>query len=154
MNMPQDHKGLALCMTGWPRTSSVDASEKSETMWIDNLETRAHILMECPRFTKDHIASQAPSLKDLVQFLTSNPSAFAFPTRETPLIVLYTRKTHHYQAWPCVLTFLRFCLSMYVVSAFIRNRRSQDAASCVYRQTPSTAQWLSTDPAKGVTNSG
>ena len=135
MDMPQDHGGLALCTTGWPRTSSADASEKSETMWIDNLETRAHLLMECPRFAKDHIASQAPSLKDLVQFLTSNPTAFAFPTRETPWSCCIQEKPITTKHDLVCLRFSDFAF-VCVVSAFIRNRRSQDAASYVYRQTP------------------
>jgi len=57
-----------------------------------NLETKGHILVECPRYTKDRIASQVPSLKYLVQFLTSNPTAFAFPTREPPECAVYKEK--------------------------------------------------------------
>ena len=48
------------------------------------LETRLHILMDCPRFPKDRITSQTPLLKDLIQFLSSNPPAFAFLSVRRP----------------------------------------------------------------------
>ena len=57
-----------------------------------DLETRMHILRECPRYTKDRIPSQVPSLKNLIQFLTSNPIAVAFPTREPPERAVYKEK--------------------------------------------------------------
>ena len=57
-----------------------------------DLATKMHILMECPRYTKDRITSQVTFLKGLVQFLTSNPTAFAFPTREPPERAVYKEK--------------------------------------------------------------
>jgi len=49
-----------------------------------DLETRAHILTECPRFTKDRVTLPRPCLGDLIKFLTSNPTAFAFTVPREP----------------------------------------------------------------------
>ena len=49
-----------------------------------DLKTRAHILTDCPRFTKDRVTLPHPCLGDLIKFLTSNPTAFAFTLLREP----------------------------------------------------------------------
>jgi len=42
--MPQDHGGIALCMTEWPQTSSVNVSEKSDgNQQIDSVKNKTKI---------------------------------------------------------------------------------------------------------------
>ena len=49
-----------------------------------DIETRQHILTECPRFTKDRVSLPSPCIGDFIKFLTSNPTAFTFPTPREP----------------------------------------------------------------------
>ena len=59
-----------------------------------DLETRAHILIECPRITKDRIASQVPS--SFSSLLPTRPPLHFQP--ENPLSGMHTRKTYHYHS--------------------------------------------------------
>jgi len=50
-----------------------------------NIRTRLYILTECPKFTKGQVTLPSPCIGDFINFLTSNPAAFAFLTpRELP----------------------------------------------------------------------
>ena len=59
-----------------------------------DLETRAHILIECPRITKDRIASQVPS--SFSSLLPTRPPLRFQP--ENLLSGMHTRKTYHYHS--------------------------------------------------------
>ena len=49
-----------------------------------DIETRRLILTDCPRFAKDRVSLPSPCIGDFIKFLTSNLSAFTFPTPREP----------------------------------------------------------------------
>ena len=54
---------------------------------------RTIILTECPKLTENRVTLPSPSLGDLIEFFTSDPTAFAF----TPLREPQTSQRHREQ---------------------------------------------------------
>jgi len=65
-----------------------------EPMASSDLETRTHTLTEYPKFTENRVTLPSPCLADLIKFLTSNLTAFAFTQPREPPITLQTSQRY------------------------------------------------------------